>query len=76
MQLVLFFVDPIITNMISQATTQATAIACNNGLQTYAVGITLKSGSGYYCVDSNGTSSSKTTAKKQEVYLALTLLLL
>jgi len=57
------FVDPIITNMISQATTQATAIACANTLQTYAAAITLKSGAGYFCVDSNGTSSSKTTAQ-------------
>ena len=58
------FVDPIIANAIAQATTQATAIACNNTAQTYAMAVTLKSGAGYYCVDSNGTSSSKTTAQE------------
>jgi prepilin-type N-terminal cleavage/methylation domain-containing protein len=54
------FADPNIAAAITQATAQSTAIACASTPQTYAMAVTLKSGAGYYCVDSAGAGVAKT----------------
>ena len=60
----MFSADTTIAAAIAHATTNSNAIACNVGPtnQTFAVAVTLKTGSGYYCVDSSNTGRTISTS--------------
>jgi prepilin-type N-terminal cleavage/methylation domain-containing protein len=60
----MYSADTIMANAITHATTNSTAIACNTGPtdQIFAVAVTLKTGTGYYCVDSANAGKFISTA--------------
>jgi type IV pilus assembly protein PilA len=56
--------DTTISDALVHATASSTTIACNVGPtdQTFAVAVELKTGTGYYCVDSTNTGKNNTGA--------------
>ena len=60
----MYSADATIVAAVTHATSTSTAIACNTGPtdQIFAAAVTLKTGSGYYCVDSMNAGKTISTS--------------
>jgi len=54
------FLDQQTNNIIKNAYSNSSSMVCSETAQSYAVAVTLKSGAGNWCVDSNGNAGTST----------------